>query len=190
MRTVHIEVNRRNGHKKRKSEVEEQPEIGCQQKAVGKIVKVRFGFGYLFSPVVENFDEENPFGHTHEITDVMYKRLCRNEVQMMPPVEQHIEKAQEKQGKSPFVKPCIRLFADALHHKKRRAIDQHIVRPDNASGGFPLDDHIFYKDFPEIRNDPKVIFDKNKQEIHDARDPHPDINRQPFECSYFLEENN
>src|SRR5690606_8819596 len=133
MCAVHIEVNGRNGHKKCKSEIEEQPEIGSQQKPIGKIMEVCFGFCNLLAPVPNNFNEENPFGHTYHVTDIVNIRLCRNEIQMMPPIEQHIEKAQEKQSKSPFVKPRVRLFTDAFHHKKRCAIDKHIIRSDNAS---------------------------------------------------------
>lgn len=188
MRSMHIKVDNRNGHKKSQRKVEEQPEIRSQYKTVGEIMNVYFCLGDLLFPSVNNFDKKHPLGHTNDIAHIMNGGIGGYQIQMMAPVKQHIEKTQEKQCKHPFIESGIGLFADAFHYIKSCAIDQHIVCPHDTACSFPLDDHILDKRLPEIGDDPEVVFYKNKQEINNARAPHPDIDRPLFDGSNFEDE--
>lgn len=151
-------------------------------------MNVCFCLGDLLFPSVNNFDKKHPLGHAHDISHIMNGGIGRHQIQMMTPIEEHIKKTQEKQRIYPFVESGVSFFADAFHQIKSGTIDQHIICSHYTACGFPLYYHILDKRLSEIRDNPQVVFDKNKQEINDARAPHPDIDRPLFDGSNFEDE--
>ncbi len=175
MGAMGIKVQGRDGHENGLPEVEEHPQVGGHQKAVGEVMVIFLGFAHARFPVVEDAQEEHPLRHAYQIACIAHIFGRGNRIDVVAPVEHQVEKAQEVHGEGQAAAANPGIFVNALHEVEGRAVDQLVPGAHQRAVHFPLDRCIRHKVFAEIGEEPEIVLGEGEQEKHNPRHPHPYI---------------